>query len=233
VRRDDLEHIANASATLALAVDRTSELIGTLRGLALDRALGTELLTFDDAGVVELSSSVPAASVAVVNMGTTPVIATSGPRSSSAPLTGVGMFVVGVGNFLCLPLAGSQHTFYGRPGELVTVVRYTCPQPPAAGTALGPAWFGVDVNAGVDNVVYATPHGLPAQYGGFSAAELTGAATAQFDVRDGALGGKLIARVHLLANESRDEVNTAELLTTPKVFFNLISGLVALKLRVH
>lgn len=187
---ETLEHIGDATAALALTVGRMTELVEAVRGLALNSVLATKVDRYDSAGVVECSSSVPWASVVVLNHGTMAITVQAGGRQDKPSPVGAAQFVVPAGGWACMPLAGTALSIYGRPDELVGFSLYSQPQPPAAGFLGSAPWFTVTLPA-ASGTLYTPPHGRRPILGGYMLRN-TGAATTVLRVRDGGPTGQVL-----------------------------------------
>lgn len=219
-------HIGDATATLALAVSRTTELVEVLRGLALNHALSTEIVRLDAAGVAERASAIPWASVVVANHGTTTLTVAAGGREAGPPTQGRGVVDVAAGCWACLPLAGVALTLYGRAGETVGLTLLTRPQPPAAGTSGDAPWYPVAL-PGASGTLYTPPHGRRPILGEISVRESTGAAPATFRIRDTTAAGLILATIALNAGESTgDEYAHGKTALGTSLYYELVAGAV-------
>lgn len=110
-----------------------TQLIGALRGMAVNDVLATELVVFDAAGQWTKSWSVPYGSVSLANHGTGTVTIASGGPQSSAPTSGVGVHLVGANAGDVVNMTGHDLTLYGIAGEKASVSVFTKTQPPDFG----------------------------------------------------------------------------------------------------
>jgi hypothetical protein len=218
---------AVADAMLA----HSAELVRLTRGLSIDGVIATEVIQLDAQGTAEVSSSVPVASIAVTNLGTTRLTVAGQPRGGDAPDIGTGVLKVAAGQFVCAPLASTVHSFYGRAGELVQVTRFAKAQCPSAGQVSDQPWFtvtivGLVVGTGVTQ--YTTPWGDPAVYGGITLQETTGPAgtpnVTELTVVDVA-NGKVLDEISLAGRQSIHlELVKGKLCAGASIAITLIKG---------
>lgn len=201
---ETLEHIGDATAALALGVGRMTELVEAIRGLAVNSVLVTELAQLDDDGVLERTSSVPWASIAVWNHGTMAIAVQGGGRQGSPSGHGPAQVDIDAGAWACVPLAGTALTIYGRPGETVGIALFSRPQPPAGGSAGHAPWCPVELPA-ASGTLYTPPHGRRPILGGYDLRETTGGGPAVLRIRDGGAAGDVLATVSLAAGESTSD----------------------------
>lgn len=206
-------------------------------GLAPDGVLQSETIALDANGTRTVESHVPATSIAVANLGTAVLSVANSGLGARPPGPGRGVLKVRPGAAICAPLLGTSHAFWGRPGELVTVVRYKTLQPFAATTGCG-AYFGVSLGAlavGVPTVLYTTPWGDNAFYGGISVADTAGAAgspdTSELVIADG--NGLVLDEVNLAGRESTEDTFAIPIAAgTATIVATLTKGAVAGVVRV-
>ncbi len=181
--RKELERIADAADAMALQSSAIAELAA---GLKRDGVLSSELVTLQQDptqptgwGSRTKFSAVPHSSVAMFNMGTMTVTATTGGAAASLPGEGPGVAKIPAGGMVCIPFAGTEVTFYGRAGEQVGLVRYSQPQPPAAAHFYDAPWHPVVISGLIIStpvVQYTAPWNEKAIYGGITAQDGTGPA---------------------------------------------------------
>lgn len=163
-----------------------------------------------------------ASSIAVRNLGTVDLVVTNAPANAQPEgLVGPGTAIVPPGVLVVLNMPGTKHAFYGRPGELVEVTRYRDLQAPFMASTLGD-WFVVNQPVPISGVLYTTPWGTRATYGGFTARETAGLSPVAFQLVDGA--GKILADVNLNANGSTEEDTTMILCADPTISMVFIGG---------
>lgn len=208
------------------------------RGLSPDGILQSETFALDNNGVAERQSHVPAHSIAVVNLGTAVLTVTNSGLAGSPPGPGRGTLKVLPGHSVCVPLIGMSHAFYGRPGELVSVVRYKTLQPFSA-SDVGGSYFPVSLGAlvvGVPTTIYTTPWGDKAYYGGINVRDTTATPgtldASELIIADG--NGVELGSINLSGKESTDNDTFArpKLATSNKIVVTLVKGAVAGELSV-
>lgn len=227
----DLQIGAKAMADQAAAIAQLA------LGLAPDGILQSETIALDNAGMYALESHVPAHSIAVVNLGSTVLTVSNSGLASSPPGPGRGTLKVLPGHAVCVPLLGLSHAFWGRPGERVTVVRYKTLQPFSA-SDVGGSYLAAplpSLTIGTPTVVYSTPWGDPAYYGGLEVADTFGpigtSDVTEMIITDG--NGVEVDRVNLAGGESTEDSHArATLTTSPDLVATLVKGSLAGALRV-
>lgn len=115
-----------------------SEFIGHLRSNIRNDVLASELIRFDAAtGPVVREFRVPLGSVAVANHSTANAVFVQGasPSGTTAPANGTGVHQVSKSCAAVINLTGHVVTFYGTPGDTISVQIFTKGQPPAYGPA--------------------------------------------------------------------------------------------------
>lgn len=178
------------------------------------------------AGVVQTKGLI-AQSIGVRNLGTTNLIV----RGEAADAIPAGFLAMGAvvqpGEYAVLNLPSPVHSFYGRPGELVQVTRFQDEQQPLIVPGDG-GWFTVPINWAT-GVIYTTPWGLPAVYGGFTIRETTETDRYRFRFRDGNIGGTIVDTVSIDAGGSRSDYGIFVGLATATVFLELVTSAGALE----
>lgn len=243
-RRDrlDEERLLDALVDLQLsaqAISRQGEALALLAaGLAPEGVLQAETFALDANGQRILESHVPATSIAVVNLGTTVLSVSNGAGAAARPPgPGRGTLKVLPGQAICAPLVGTAHSFWGRPGELVTIIRYKTLQPFACAHAPA-SYFGVSLGAlavGVATTIYTSPWGDHAYYGGISVADTAGVAgtpdTSELVIADG--NGLVLDEVNLAGRETTEDTFPIPVAAgTATIVATLNKGAVAGVLRV-
>lgn len=217
--------------------DQAASIAVLARGLSPDGILQSETFALDSAGMGQMQSHVPAHSIAVVNLGTTVLTVSNSPLGASPPGPGRGTLKVLPGHAVCVPLIGMAHAFWGRPGELVTAVRYKTLQPPSFAD-VGGSWFPVVLPAlvvGVATVVYTTPWRDKAYYGGVELRDITATPGAgdssELVITDG--NGVEIDSANFSGKESNEDTFARPVLTTSNtIVATLVKGAVAGAIKV-
>lgn len=225
------EYQDQIAAHLALVADRLTEYATVARGLVLNNALYSNQVVFDASGEAQLSASATVASLMVINYGTLDVAVHSGPAQGSPVVSGPGSALVAPRSFVTLPMAGTVHSLYGRPGERCAVTALAQPTAPNAGQLGGGApFFTVTPTAPwVNGVVYTRPwaaSGLPAVYGGMNVRETAGA-IATVRVHDRDINGALLHDLQISASASMEiELDHARLAPSGVIFLEVVAGTV-------
>jgi hypothetical protein len=225
----------------ATAMDKQAQAIASLAtGLSPAGILHATTRTLDTNGQRTIEQHVPAASVAVMNFGTAILtVSTTGGGSAAAPGVGPGTIKLFPGEVICLPLIGTSHNFWGRPGELFSFVAYKTVQPFMA-SRLGGAYFTPNLNlstlvVGPATIIYTTPQGDNAYYGGIAVADTLGPAgtadVSELIITDG--NGVELDRINLAGKESTEDLSDRPIAaTSPSIRATLVKGAVAGTIRV-
>ena len=151
-RTEELDRMVDFITHLQELEGRFTEIVGNLRGLAINDVLTTETATFDANGIIGRDYSVPYASVAIGNISSGDVTVASGSAATSVPTAGTGVAVVPAGGAAAVNLTGHEITFYGPAGGRISFSVFTKPQGPAfagggQGSSTGTATQAADVAA--------------------------------------------------------------------------------------
>lgn len=193
-----------------------------------------ETVQLDSTGYAFLFSRTVPESIAVANLGTTTLIVQADHRSPAPTgLSGPQSVQIGSGCLVAGMAPSRLLSFYGRPGEYLVVQRYR-DERIQAGQVSPERWFTIG-NLSASALIYTTPWGLPAEYGGFSARETTEVAgqRVRFRFRDGGATGPIIETVSLAPGESTSDHDIHSLLTTPSIYLENLAGGGTLELSVR
>lgn len=129
ITRQDAANIINAELLAACRslVESTTALTGQIRREgAKNGVIGTELIVFADSSGVEVNRQVTIGSMAIHNVGTSPVTVQVGSGAqSSAPAKGQGMHLVPAGAFIPIPIGQRGLVLYGSAAQAVNIQLFT------------------------------------------------------------------------------------------------------------
>lgn len=222
----------------AQAIEGHSAVLAQLAaGLSPDGVLHAQTRSLDaSTGTRLVQSRVPAHSIAVANLGTGVLTVSNAGMTQNPPGESAGMLKLLPGQAACVPLIGSAHALWGRPGDLFTFIAYKTLQPFAM-SSVGGTYFAFSL-AGIavgSPVTYTTPWGDPGYYGGLAVRDTAGAAgtsdTSELLIADSA--GVILDEVNLAGRESTEDSHTNPTkATTSKIVATLNKGAIAGMLRV-
>lgn len=97
-----------------------TEFMERFQGRTLNHVLRVETAIFDATGAISRSFATPAGCIQLDNPGTHPVTISSAGNTGTAPLIGVGVYVIKAGTNRTVALGSATLTIYGTTGDTIS-----------------------------------------------------------------------------------------------------------------